>query len=204
MKCSMFGQSPPEITYLGSGTGPFNIGPARSDRLLVAFLGYESDAATQVGAVTIGGVSATFEYNPIVSDPFGIARAIVPTGTTASLTTSGAFALAVYMITGLANVAKYSDNATSSPGTNCVQSITTPEGFSAVLCGARSRNGNAPFTCTGTGPAVNMQANSTYNLGGGSNPGYVFGSTVANGAGSPTITQVGSFSSGLGYSVCYH
>lgn len=197
--CSMIGQSPPQITYLGQGAGPFAIGPARSDRVIVTFFLSESDAANTLSSVTIGGVSATIDYAPTSSDPFGVAHAVVPTGTTASISSSGAGAQASYMITGLANNAIFSQQ-----GSGASQSISTPDGFSAVVGGARGRFAGAPYGITGSNTASAMAVDATQNNGGGSNPAWVVGSCIASGAGAVTINQTGSISSALGYSACYY
>lgn len=200
--CLMIG-GVPEVTYLGTGGGPFNIGPARADRIIATFFLSENDGAATLNSVTIGGVSATLDYAPTVEDPMGFAHAVVPSGTTASISSSGAGAQASYMITGLANNTKFSDNATSG-SSNIAQSLSVPSSFSVVLCCARGRTGTAPFTCTGSGTAASMVADATQNNGGGSNPAWVVGHAIAYDTDTVTITEVGSFSSGLGYSICFY
>lgn len=194
-KCCIFG-GPPVITYLGQGSGPFNIGPARADRVIVGFWVFENDGASNIGTQNINGVGATMDYNPTTSDSFGVGHAVVPTGTT--VTTSGA--QAVYMITGLANNALYSSQGNGAQS----QSISTPAGFSAVIAGGRGRTGSAPHGVTGTGAASSVAADATQNNGGGSNPAWVVGSGVANGADTVTITETNGMSSPVCWAGCFY
>jgi len=196
----MFGQAPPEITYLGRGTGPFNIGPARPDRMIVTFFVSESDAGNQLSSATLGGVTANILPAGVSADPAGIAYAVVPTGTTASVSGNLA-AQASYMVTGL----NINNVFSSSVIFSNAQSVSTPDGFSAIICAARGRNGYAPFTASATGVASNLTANDTANMGGGGgagNPSWVVGSVVVtDGAGSVTVNQSGTFVSPIGCSI---
>ncbi len=199
----MFGLAPPEITYLGRGSGPFDIGPARPDRMIVTFYVSESDAGNQLSSATIAGITANIVSPLFSSDPAGLAWAVVPTGTTASM--SGNLAvMCSFMITGQVNNLIPYDSALFSQS----QTVSTPEGFSAIITAGRSRNGYAPYTCSGTGAASAMAANDTMNNGGGGgadNPAWVVGScVVTDGGGSVTITQNGIFVSPACYTLVIH
>ncbi len=203
-KVCIFGDEPPEITYLGTGSGPFDIGPERSDRLLVTFCQLESDVANIINSITIGGVAATIDYNATMADPWAVGHAVVPTGTTASVSSNIGGAYATYMITGLVNNAKYNDDATSASGGTCTQTIDTPDGFSAIICGSHSRASNTGYTVSSSGPT--MTTDYSANSGGGSNPSHSAGHGIAEQQYTGlTVTESGSaYSSGVGWAGCFH
>ncbi len=86
---SQFGGGAPQVEFLGAftngaGTG-LDVGPARSDRVVVVAAQRELDAASAFATPTINGSAATILVQPAISDPMVMAYAFVPTGTTANL-----------------------------------------------------------------------------------------------------------------------
>lgn len=208
--CSMIGGAPPVITYLGTGLGPFAIGDARPDRMIVVFDFNESDASAALASVTIGGIAATLINNPTMPDPMGAAFAVVPTGTTVSISKTGGGGgggQEVYMITGLVNNAVFHSATTGGAGPILTVATITPSGFSVVLAAARSRTSNGVYTVNaggtiaGTGVVGNQG-----NFGGGSSPSRIVASASASSAGAAPISLIGagSYSTGYAFAASFH
>jgi len=197
-----FNDPPLIITYLGTNGTGLAIGPARSDRYIVA-IGYgENDAAGSMTSCTFDGAAGTIIYSPSRSDSFGMAYKQVTTGTTVTVSISqfGFSRAEFYMITGV-KTGLYGSTANSSSGTSLSCSNATPTGKVALIMGAASRDLNGSFTATAVGGATNVVLNHSGNFGGGGNPSWWAASGYTDKSGSSSgISCNGSsaFSSGVG------
>jgi hypothetical protein len=85
-----------------------SFGTASADRWLVFF--FSCDAITPPSGITIGGVSAAFEFDGSAGAGFGLAYAKVPTGTSGDLNFGAGYGgltfHAMYAVTGAANIQK--------------------------------------------------------------------------------------------------
>lgn len=193
---------PVVITYLGTSGAGLPIGPARSDRFVVA-IGYgENDAGGSMSSVTFDGNAGTIAYGPTSSDSIGVAYRQITTGTTVTvaITQFGLVAARYYLVTG-ARTGFFSSASNSSSSTTLAVSSTTPTSRAGIIAAARSRNSSGSFSATAGGSATGVVLDSSGNLGGGGNPSIwaASGYTDASGA-SATINLNGSsnFDSGLG------
>lgn len=142
-------ETPPTITYRGeqSGSGGDSasfsnvaIGTARNDRLVVAVLQKSNGVTTTNSSCTIGGIAGTQAIGTNANNLCQIWYAVVPSGTTATVSWVGTggsdgYTCAVYTITGYNSATPVYTSATAPD--NVSDSVTTSAlpGGSAVIAG---------------------------------------------------------------------
>lgn len=185
VKCAT--ETPVVITYLGTNGTNLPIGPARSDRFILAICFGENDAAGAMSSCTFDGVAGTILLQPTLSDSVGMAGKFVTTGTTVSVSVSqfGGAIVHFYMVTGLKN-GLYGLTANTSGGTTLSASQGTPAAKCALIMLARSRSSNGSFSANATGGTTGMALDSGGNFSGGGNPSW----WVASGYGDKTGNSV--------------
>lgn len=199
VKCS--GNAPLTVTYLGTNPTGLAIGPARSDRIVVA-IGYgENDAGGAMSAVTFNGVGGTILYNPTLSDSFGMAYKFVTTGTTCdvAITQYGLIRTEFYMITGV-KTGFYAGAAGWSPA-----AVGTPNKPSVVIMGARNRSSSGSFSAYATGAALSFQLDHGFNHAGGGNPAIWAASGYGDSSGGTFNANVtGTLGDPAGYAAVFY
>lgn len=198
-----FSNKPIEITYLGTGVTGVNIGPARSDRIIVAIGIGENDAAGSMSGATFNAAAGTVIYGPTRSDSFGMAYKNVPTGTTVDVvvTQFGLQVVHLYMITGY-KVGFDNFAANTSAGTTLSCAVTTPAADCAIIAGAQSSfpASFSAHTSSGDVKPGSMTFDSTGNTAGGSNPSWAVSHATGNktGAGATITANCAGFAAGVG------
>jgi hypothetical protein len=168
-KCSA--AVPLVVSYLGTNGSGLSIGPARSDRYIVA-IGYsENDAAGSISSCLFDGVAGTIVFAPTMSDTFSMSYKQVTSGTsvTVSISQFGLVRTEFYMVTGT-KVGYYGGSANTSGGTSLTISNGTPAADCAIIMGSRSRGSSGSFAASVSGGSTGMTLDHGFNHAGGGNP----------------------------------
>lgn len=140
-----------------------NIGPARSDRLVVVCIGGFRDIGGDINSATIGGVAATVHTSEnVINNSHGIISANVPSGTTATVSITWSVAQAgcsidVYVVTGLSS---FTADFTATDTSGGLSQTISPAANSVVIATA-TKYPSAGWTWGGTA-ALNEDADGIY------------------------------------------
>lgn len=173
----------------------FDIGPARSDRIIVVAAQVEDDTTRQTSAPTISGVTLLPVYNPTEPDNEGMWYAVIPTGTTLTIT-GGKTRSAYWVLTGVTGLEAQPTG--SSATSNIALSVNPTK--SAVVCAiARSRSSMGASSPNASG-SLGTPTLLTSSTSGGGNSGWMAVSALAAAGGSGTLNmqQANAYSSGTG------
>jgi len=189
---------PPEITFLGNGNNTFDIGSARTDRIVVVAVQGEADSASVAPIPTINGTPAEIIDRRSAADRMGLFYAVVPTGTTVTIAGGiNAGRTSTWLITNVNQL------ALSEVGSGATPELTlTPESWpslpAAVIGIARTRSNMSSGEMGGSGVVNSVVTDNTANSGSGSS-GIIYGHALTDGAGvgSVTFTSAANFSAGL-------
>lgn len=196
------GAEPPEITYLGDSFGSLSInvgiGDDRPDRIIVFASQYELDGSTAIThSYSLG--TPSYVYRPTINDPIALSYAVIPTGSSLTLTSSGTatrMKLAVWKITG----ANTLDSTLTGviAGSTANLNGTSPSTPSAIIGVSRSRGAQLATSATVSGTFEDPSLDYAYSSGGGQS-NMSGASCYANsaGAGTLSINTNASFTSGI-------
>lgn len=192
----LFGGTKPEITLLGTALGTYDIGPARPDRIVVIAGQREQDASGAYGNFTITGFTVNGVYRGASSDPMGMDYALVPTGTTVTVS-GGSARWCVWLITGVTQLEQTLTGTVS--GTDVTMSGTFSGKPAAVLAISRSRSVMNSGSVSSTGLVRGHVLDTTNNSGSGAS-GWIASHANVDGAGAGALihTSANAYSAGIG------
>lgn len=195
-----FGLQAPMVSFLGAFTNgagsALDIGPARTDRIVVVAAQRELDAATAFATPTINGTAATIIVQPAVSDPMVMAYAFVPTGTTANLACTNGTRMFGWVITGVTALDHFLTGTVS--GTNYILTTDMPAQPSVIIGIARSRSTQTTYSASVSG-VLDDVVTDAHSTSGSGNSSWVGAHAKSDGPGSGTLTLTGSNNYSAGY-----